>query len=95
MENYTPLKPFLQQLEYESGEQIPYRRLWDVTNPLLHHPPEFSLGGNGIGRRDIAIHPSPMTLSEMFFPDSMIDRMVAKTNSYAREVVCPPPNLKM
>ena len=93
MENYTPLKPFLQQLEYESGEQIPYRRLWDVTNPLLHHPPEFSLGGNGIGRRDIAIHPSPMTLSEMFFPDSMIDCMVAKTNSYARSRL-PPSQIK-
>jgi len=92
MENnreYTPLKPFVQHVEYENGEQVPYRRVWDATNYLLHHEAQFSLGGNGLSRSEIRLDPTPMTLSEMYFPDSLVDHFVTKTNSYARSRLPP------
>jgi len=92
MENnreYTPLKPFVQHVEYENGEQVPYRRVWDATNYLLHHEAQFSLGGNGLSRSEIRLDPTPMTLSEMYFPDSLVDHFVTKTNSYARSWLPP------
>jgi len=63
--------------------------VWDATNPQLHHEAQFLLGGNKIGRREIPIEASPMTLSEMFFADNVVDHFVAKTNSYARSRLPP------
>ena len=81
-DGYNCLRPLQMDLEYANGAVYEYERLWDISNPANHHEAEFNLN-SGIGRGELPLEPGPLTLTEMFFPDSVLDHMVEKTNAYA------------
>ena len=69
---YRADRPWRKEIEYNNGEQHEYVPLWDVSKAENHHRIEFSLSGR-LGRnqrREIAIEPSPVAFTELFFPDT-------------------------
>eukprot|EP00977_Amphora_coffeiformis_P025802 scaffold22238_cov99-Amphora_coffeaeformis.AAC.1 len=81
-DGYNCLQPWRQDLEYANGTVNEYEPLWDISKPENHHKAAFNLN-SGIGRGELPLEPGPLTLTELFFPDSVLDHMVERTNSYA------------
>eukprot|EP00977_Amphora_coffeiformis_P003240 scaffold602_cov124-Amphora_coffeaeformis.AAC.1 len=66
---YNCLQPWRQDLEYANGTVNEYEPLWDISKPENHHKAAFNLN-SGIGRGELPLEPGPLTLTELFFPDS-------------------------
>eukprot|EP00977_Amphora_coffeiformis_P020704 scaffold8426_cov99-Amphora_coffeaeformis.AAC.1 len=90
-DGYDISRPWRKHLKYENGSVYEYEPLWDVSKPENHHVAEFRLN-SGIGRGELPLEPTPLTLTELFFPDSVLDTMVDKTNLYAASRL--PPSLR-
>lgn len=80
LEPYDISRPWQTPVEYDNGVVYEFEPLWDVSRPENHHNIEFRLDS---GRGELPLEPTPLTMSEIFFPDSLLDQMVDATNSYA------------
>jgi len=83
---YDLHKPFVIDVKYRDSrlnEEYKYEPLFDATDEENHHSIEFQLRRLS-GRREIEIQPCPLSFTELFFPDNLIDEWVDCTNKYAR-----------
>ena len=62
----------------DEGRGEGYKPIWDVTDDANHHSASFSLGGSN--RSGLTLEATPLTLNELFLPDSLIDKIVSCTN---------------
>eukprot|EP00977_Amphora_coffeiformis_P007696 scaffold1690_cov182-Amphora_coffeaeformis.AAC.53 len=78
--------PWVQQVKYvddNKNREYAYEPLWDISNPDNYHNIEFNINAQHVRRGEIRLEANPMTMTELFFPDSLMDEIVAKTNAYA------------
>lgn len=78
---YLMLEPWVKKLKREDGVAVPYSPVWDVQDESKHHDAVFSLGSTS--RSGVAVEPSPLTMSEIFLPDLLLDEIASLSNKYA------------
>ena len=85
-DGYRVDTPWRQQVKYtddDKNRECVYEPLWDISNPGNFHSIEFNLNTSRVLRGEIRLEPTSMTMTELFFPDSLMDEIVSKTNAYA------------
>jgi hypothetical protein len=88
VERYTVLALLVKSVWYENPNTKPeYRKIWDINDHKNIHRASYSLS---FGRRAVmSADPSPAVLADMYFPDSLLELMASKTNSYAKSRLPP------
>jgi len=83
---YDPLVPLVKALRYENVDEQPtIQQVWDINNETNFHKPTFNLGG----QYHAAVAPSPTVLTELYFPDSLLEEWSENTMKYAAERLPP------
>ena len=86
-DGYTPLKPLVKSLRYADGTRPEFRPIWDINDHVRFHPPTFTMPSRSACV--LSIEPSPTVMVETFFPDSLLEELATKTNSYAATLLPP------
>ena len=81
-DGYNMLEPWVKEVEWVGKEEPAYEPLWDISDRRNHHDALFSLGQTS--RSGVAIEPSPLTFTEIFYPDHLMDLFAQSTNGYAK-----------
>ena len=78
---YSPVVPLIKTVEYLVDFQPNYEPVWDVNDLSKFHRAVFS---KSLGRRSaLTVDPTPTSMVESFFPDSLLESWCKTTMAYA------------
>jgi hypothetical protein len=79
-ENYSPMKTFVKKIKYRDGRKIKYKLIFDL-NLMPHFGPSFELPAT--------VQPLPLSMIEIYYPDSLLKQWQEATNAYAANPLAP------
>ena len=76
---YSAKTPFVQRLTYDNGDQVEYQPIELFADGLEPLGINFRVPNH--------LQPTPKVLSELFFPDRLIQQIATCSNAYARKIL--------